>query len=316
MNDNKKIPIKGNYRTQREFLNGNSCNVKNVKQGIAYWRRYLLSRCANILEWEGLPDTINSWAIMSSLIMKGYVVFVKKNGKLYVPFQADVYGYDVYMTPNKVTYANPVIGGDGGLIDGKNCVIVWNMEADKFGGSTLWNIINRYSVLLAHTDSTFCNQLINSRSSIIGQSSNATASAALQSLFDKIEAEGSMTAVLNKTLPLDSIKFEQLAPLSNFSWYSDTRTYLLNQFLSEIGFETTDTTKKERIQSFDVVANQDLLTNNINLMYSSVSTYIKKVNELFGTNISVRKNPITRVDNIGDEEPQINDKEDEENVSE
>lgn len=278
------------YKKDKDFLK-NSYNVKSVSRGVKYWQTYLLSRCQNIILFDGLPETVPAWELLKRLIILGNATFVKKKGKIYVPFTGNVYGFDEYYVPNKFTYAQPIIGSDSNLIDGKNCAIVWLSEVDKMGGSILWDTICRYARMLADLESTFMNNLIYSRTSLVGQASNQTAAIALDTMLSKLQT-GDMSTIVNKTMPLDSLKIEQFTPINSYSWFCEMRDYLINCFYNDIGLQTLEE-KKERMVVGEITADADILQNNIDIMYESICKGIEKANRVFNLNITVRKNEIT-----------------------
>lgn len=272
-----------------------SYSVKDVMQGVRYWQSYLLSRVQNLFLYENLPETLPAWQIEKNLIIKGNGTVVKKNGKLYVPFEGSVYGYDEYYIPNKFTFGNPVIGGGFGLEDGKNCAIMWNTDIDKTipNNSIMWQTIQRYARMLADLESTFINSMIYDRAGLLAQAQNEKAAQAYDKIIKKLEA-GDVNTVSNATLKLESIQSFNYKPNNQYTQYCETRDYLINCFFNAIGLQTLEE-KKERmvVDEVENPADADILKNNIDIMYKCRLENVEKINRVFDTDIKVYKNVIT-----------------------
>lgn len=278
-----------NLKDINKYLKG-SYQVKSVPKGSFYWRKYLLSRCQNLFIYRGLPDTIPQWQIEQQLIVKGNAAVVKKNDKLYSPWGGTPYGFDVNFVPNKFTYANPIIGSDSNLQDGKDCAILWNSEIDKLGGSWLWDTIQRYARMLADLESTFSNITIYSRSALLAQVQGDRQGIAVDAAIKKMEV-GDITTITNSQMDFNSIEMFKLPPITDFKGYTDARDYLINCFLNTIGLQTLEEKKEHLIQA-EINQDNDILTNNSDIMYSMRCQNVDKINKTFGTNISVSKNKI------------------------
>lgn len=276
-------------KSAKEFLTS-SYQVKSVPKGVCYWRRFLLSRCQNLFIYEKLPDTIPQWQIEQQLIMKGNAAIVKKNNKLYAPWGGAPYGYDEYNIPNRFTYANPVIGGDSNLLDGKQCAIMWNSELDQIGGSWLWDTIQRYARMLADLESTFSNIAVYNRSALLAQAKNEAQALAVDTAISKMEV-GDVSTITNNQMDFDSIQMFNMSPISDFKGYTEARDYLINCFYNTIGLQTLEEKKEHLIQD-EIDQDNDILTNNIDIMYAMRCRNVDKMNKVFDTEVKVYKNKI------------------------
>ena len=276
------------YKSAKDFLKY-SYNTKSVAKGVKYWQRFLLSRCQNLFIYKNLPETLPAWEIEKNLIIKGNGAVVKKNGKLYIPFSGGVFGFDAYMVPNKFTFANPVIGGGSNLEDGKDCAILWNSDVDKVGyGSWMWETIQRYARMLADLESSFTNANIYSRGALLAQASNNNSAIAYDNVIKKMET-GEVSTITNNQLMFDNLKMFDFKPVSTFAQFTEARDYLLNCFYNSIGFQTLEE-KKERMITDEIESDEDVLANNIDILYKCRLENVIKINKVFGTNIEVYRN--------------------------
>lgn len=275
-----------NYKNVKDFLK-NSYNTSSVPTGVNYYTRFLLNKCQNLFIYDGLPDSIPSWELEKSLIIKGNGAVIKKKGKLYVPFTGSVYGYDEYYVPNKFTFAQPVLGS-GSYEDGKDCAIIWNTEADKidYNNSILFDTIKRYARLLADVESTFTSILIGQRTGRVGIAQSSQTAQAVDEVMKKLEL-GETKTILNNTNPiLDTFQLLNFMPGGNLIDFSTTRDYLLNCFYNEIGLQTLEQ-KKERMITGELEVDNQVLSNNILSMYDMRIKNVRHINEVFGTDITV-----------------------------
>ena len=281
------------FKQAKDYLKS-SPSITNVAAGTAYWKRYLLSRMQNLFIFFNTEEkNFNAWEFMKNKIIKGYVVAFEKNGTIWTPFESNAYGFDAYYVPNKVVYANPVLGY-GNLKAGENCVICWNTELDKSipGTSIMWQTIERYARMLAELESTFANSLIYSRAGLLAQANNGTTAKAFDEIINKIRL-GDVSTVVNPTMAFETLEVFNLNNNMNFTQFCETRDYIINCFMNAIGFQTIEE-KKERMIEAEVENAQenDVLKNNIDLMFKCTCEAIDEINKMFNTNIIVKKNKI------------------------
>lgn len=281
------------FKQAKEYLKANP-SITNVARGTAYWKKYLLSRMQNLFIFFNTEEkNFNAWEYMKNKIIKGYVVAFEKNGTIWTPFEANAYAFDAYFVPNRVVYANPVIGS-GTLKSDENCVICWNTDTDKMlpGTSIVWETIERYARMLAELESTFANSLIYTRAGLLAQANNSTTAKAFDEILNKIRI-GDVSTVMNPTMAFDSLQMFNLNTNANFTTFCEARDYLINCFMNSIGLQTIEE-KKERMIEAEVENAQenDVLRNNIDIMYKCTCESIDKINEMFKTNIIVKKNKI------------------------
>lgn len=281
------------FKQAKDYLKANP-SITNVARGTAYWKKYLLSRMQNLIIFFNTEEkNFNAWEYMKNKIIKGYVVAFEKNGTIWTPFEANAYGFDAYFVPNKVVYGNPVLGS-GSLKAGENCVICWNTDLDKMapGTSIIWETIERYARMLAELESTFANSLIYTRAGLLAQANNSTTAKAFDEILNKIRV-GDVSTVMNPTMAFDSLQMFNLNTNTSFTTYCEARDYLINCFMNSIGLQTIEE-KKERMIEAEVENAQenDVLKNNIDIMFKCTCESIDEINEMFGTNIIVKKNVI------------------------
>lgn len=279
-----------NFKELKQFMKC-TYNTSSVPKGVIYWQNILLSKCQNIFLYHNLPATLPAWEIEKSLLVKGCGAVIKKNDKLYVPFTGSVFGFDEYYVPNKFTFAQPVLGS-GQYEDYKDCAIIWNTEIDKinYNASIIFETIQRYARMLADVESTFHSILIAQRTGRMGTAQSSNVAQAVDDVMSKLEM-GITKTVVNASQMLDTFKPLTFQPTGSLSEFSQIRDYLLNCFYNELGLQTLEN-KKERMITEELNVDNDVLLNNLERMYAMRIMNVNKINEVFGTEISVNINPI------------------------
>ena len=280
-------------KLNQQFLK-KSYNVANVAKGTQYWTKYLLSRVINGLFYykplneetkQVFESTLPPHQLEFQLITKGFYGVIEKNGKFYAPVNGSVSGLNEYYEPDKLTYSNIKIGSGSGLENGKKCVLVFNTEVDKiFGGSIIFETIQRYARMLADLESTFYNSMVYARGGLVTTALNQTAANSMNDLINRLK-NGDVSSVVNATQAINSIKLFDINPIVTFNQYTETRDYLINCFLNLFGLQTLEE-KKERLITEELNSDTDVLKQNIQTMYATRLAGADECYKLFGEKLN------------------------------
>ena len=121
-----------------------------------------------------------------------------------------------------------------------------------------------------------------------------------QNTVDSIKAviasmyEGDPTIVVKSSLidKLQGIPILQNQSNNNLVELIQTQQYILSHFYEQIGITTHDQMKRERLVTAEINDNLDLALFNIDDILISLQEGLQRVNDMFGTDISARLNPI------------------------
>lgn len=276
-------------KINQQFLK-KSYNVTSVAKGTEYWTKFLLSRVLNGLFYykplneqtaEVFKSTLPPHQLELQLLVKGFTGIVQKNGKFYAPLHSQISGLNEYYEANKLTYSNIKIGSGSALENGKQCVIIFNTEVDKvFGGSVIYETVQRYARMLADLESTFENVLVYTRGGFASTAQNQTAANTMNDLINRLK-NGEVASVVNATQLIDSIKLFDVNPVVALNTFTETRDYLINCFLNLFGLQTLEE-KRERMITDELEVDQDVLNQNINTMYECRLAGADECYKLFG----------------------------------
>lgn len=249
-----------------------------------YRKNQLLEYMMQLFTWHGLPDSIPAHEPDLYLFMWGRCAFNtdrKKNELIAViPETSGCTNYFDEFT--NYTWATPIQGGRQ-YID-VNGIIVNNTQLHN----SSFPLIHTTAAKLAHLDTTIICAAVNQRDTVAVTAINQKfANDAKQ--YQRQKYNGVPSFVVDKGFT--TLEFRDLKSNSviNIREYCDTEQLILTEFWETIGVNKT-VEKRERLITAEADNNTDLLKLNIRNMYNSRVAGVQKVNEMFGTNISVECN--------------------------
>lgn len=256
---------------------------------VNYYTKYLFEKVISIYKWEGIPDW---WAVnyfLYTLFGKGFLAVFNTEEYGVIPNECALAGYNVFYQPTTALVANPALRENRRMLIGEECELI-KMQPNYSG---VMDIVSNYADLMALAMETAGINLLNSKLSYVFFSDNQANAASFKKLYDQI-ASGEPMAVIDKDLMgIDGEKHWELFTQNVGQNYitdrvlTDMRT-LENMFNTEIGIPNANTMKRERLISDEVNSNNVDTQSKVILWLETMQNDIKKVNEMFGLNISVK----------------------------
>lgn len=278
--------------------------VNSVKRGFAYWHNLLTEKCLDMYIYDGLPESIPAQYIERELIMFGYAPIFEIDGILNTA-EGSLSGVGRYYLPTTFTYAVPWLRGGYRTVD-KNCVIIWNSKQDIYARAGFRDLISRYARQLADIESSINVVIVNQRATKMDVVADSQTAAEINRARDAIEAGSHYTVNQKSIIDRYFPKEWAASPVSNqITQMIDARDRILSNFLEEIGVKSINMNKKERMITTEVTADTQLLTVNVEDMLSERKAGIDRVNKMFGTNITVKRNPVYEVITEGGDTDEI-----------
>ena len=239
--------------------------IKNNSASFDYWVRTLFHRASSNLIF-GLPDfwqgdIANFWYYC--MLRFGFVSIQDLTGKgkrgdeLGMCFSpVNLTGINFYYQRTLATLSNPTLDESFTLEIGKDCALVC-MTPDKMG---IWDVIERYALLLSNLDNAINMSIINSKIPFILGGKTKAAIQTLKKIMDKVNS--GQPAVFydsriqddaqSKDSPFQFLKLLE-NPKQNYlttDQLIDLHT-ILSDFDAEVGIPTIPYQKKERETSFE-----------------------------------------------------------------
>lgn len=252
-----------------------------------YFRRYLLQKAMSLYKWE-LPETWSKSYFLYVLYCWGYIAVVNTNKFGVIPQGCGLTGYNIFYQPTHALITNPLLRGTLQPQIGTQCEII-KLQPD-FGG--IMDIVGYYADMLALCAESVGMNLMNTHLSYVFAAKNKTAAESFKKMFDKISS-GETAVVIDKNLYGDDggktwEAFEQnLKQVYIGSDILSDMRKIEAMFDTDIGIPNANTDKRERLVTDEVNANNIETLSKCAMWLESIQESVKKVNAMFGLNISV-----------------------------
>ena len=275
-----------------------------------YYIKDTLIRTQKMFKYSDLPKTIPKEQLELLLQRNGYAVITKVNGELYA-FYGGLGGEpNEYYLPTIATVANPALKFSKSMVIDKECVVIKNDV--MFMG--LMPLIQSTSYLLAQADISFKYALINGRMKAIVTAPNDEVKASLDEMFRQIEKGSSLKVVVDDDL-MNELKVSPYGTNDNGIDIIELKQYIIGSFYQKLGIQSNFNMKREALNSAESALNDDILYPLIDEMLEERQKGVEKINEIYGTNISVELSSVWK--QLRDQEEQaVNVNEDKENKDE
>ena len=277
--------------------------VCNVQHNFNYYFDLLTNKCCNLFVWENLPETVDVRALNLALILNGKVCWTEFNGKLYA-LGGNVGGEpNAYYEPTIFIIANPILGSkqvqvrrkDGSSsIEGLDGILMGNsdvdLESDRPVGG-LYGLIYQTAGLLADNISSLNVSQINGRVSQIFTADNdtigKTAELVLKGIYSGEPYKVITQDLIDKIGVLPAAQSGQSNTLLNLI---EAHRSILQDFYNELGVGYQGNAKRERVNTAEIGLMRGCLDVSIWNMLENRKMAVEQINEMFGTNISVKLN--------------------------
>lgn len=271
--------------------------VKDKKTSAKAYYRYLLTRILRMFQYKNLPDSIPHEILDRYLFENGIALITKVNDKLRV-FYGNLGGpQDVYYRPTTFIVSNPHIKVDGEIFTAN--IPVFECETFDVGQPTgvlmrndtdwigLHPLISRYAYLLAENTLTLRTADVMLR--IIALLSAKTDKERASALEYLKSIEKGELGVIGESAFYEGVNM-QSPPSNNGSYltqFIEYQQYLKGSFYNEIGLSANYNMKREAIGKGESTLDEDALLPLCDNMLKTRQEDLERVNNMFGTNISV-----------------------------
>ena len=239
-----------------------------------------------MFKYHNLPDSLPCYELENLLQKNGFACVAKVESELYA-FDGGLGGEpDVYYRPTICTVANPALNLSKAFAINKDCVIVKN-DSNMVG---LSHTISKYNTLITENEITILIALINSRMSIIFSGADSATKTSAEQYLNMIK-QGKL-GVISDNAFLESLSINMGNNTRNnvFEDLIRLNMYLKASLNNSIGLNSNTALKKERLITAEIDVNNTSLYPLIDDMLECRRIGVEKINELFGTEITVELN--------------------------
>ncbi len=259
--------------------------IDNKEKAARDYVKRMLCRTQSMFEYEGLPETIPARELEKMLQVYGRAFVKNVDGELYA-FNGGQGGEpNPYYLPTQFIIANPALPKADSInvidVDG---VLIWGDSWQQ----GLMPICAKYATLLTEVDITTKMAITNLRAAYSITAPDDVSKRSAEEYIRRI-AEG-QTAVIAENAFLDGVKIQPMltgVPVNYLSQLVEIQQYLKASWFNELGLNANYNMKREAINSNESQLNYDSLLPLIDDMLKNRKIGIEKVNDMFGTKISV-----------------------------
>ena len=245
----------------------------------AYWRDSLFERVMKLFVWENTGD-LKPKEIEQRLILNGHCGIAEYKGEL-TAFYGSFYGVTKYMDEwTNYIVRCPIYTAEKKI--GTDVVVIDNNSLRN----PTFELVHHYATMLAHTEVSLINCLINSRDSGgVPIASTEKQKASIKEYQNQIfnGKYGVVTDVGNLGITYAGSDRKTQQDLIDIM---ETREKLIKSFYSDIGVRSAFEKRNNTVQA-EVEADTSLLLLNLADMLRCREKACEEVNKLFGTNWSV-----------------------------
>lgn len=258
--------------------------VKNKDTAVMAFIENTLAKTQAMFVYEGLPDTVPAEELERLLQTEGNAFFAEVNGDLYALQGAAGGKPDPYNRPTIYTVANPALKLNKSYKIGVDGIFIKN----DTNGNSLLPIIGKFAVL--YTDgiiSLNTASILTRITMLISASDDKTKQSADEFLKKILDGDFS---VIGENAFFKGVNM-QTAATSNTQYITqlvELVQYYKANMLNELGLNANYNMKRERLNTGEVAMNVDVLLPYVDNMLHERQKALKKVNEMFGTEITVR----------------------------
>lgn len=276
---------KNDSRTYSYYLDRFGCGLYEFDKKEECMRNYIvymLDRTQRMFEYKGLPDTIPARMLEFQLQVNGFTCIAEHEGELYAYWGGLGGEPDVYLRPTICVVANAAQKFSKPFKIDEDCVIIRN-DAFLYG---MMPLFRRYATAMVENDLSFRLASINSRiQALITAPDDATAEAGNKYLED---IEDGKLGVIASNEFLDGLKAQPIqGSMRTFTDLIEYQQYLKASWFNEIGLNANYNMKREKLSTTESQMNSDALLPLVDDMLEQRQLGVEKVNEMFGTNITV-----------------------------
>ena len=256
------------------------------KRNIGIENEITYNKTMAMFKYHNLQDSLPCYELENLLQKNGFACVAKVESELYA-FDGGLGGEpDVYYRPTICTVANPALNLSKDFVINKDCVIVKN-DSNLVG---LSHTISKYNTLITENEITILIALINSRMSVIFSGADSATKTSAEQYLNMIK-QGKL-GVISDNAFLESLSINMGNNTRNnvFEDLIRLNMYLKASLNNSIGLNSNTALKKERLITAEIDVNNTSLYPLIDDMLECRRIGVEKINELFGTEITVELN--------------------------
>lgn len=242
----------------------------------------MLNKTNKLFKYKNLPETIPPKDLETILQVGGYAIITEVKGDLYA-FTGGLGGKpNPYYLPTIATVSNPALNYTSNLKIDEECVVILN----DYYYQSMMPSYSKYAEMLADAEISLRYAIINGRIPSIVQADNENSYESAKQFFETIESGQSYGVVLTNDF-FDGITTQQYYGHDFIKPLIEAIQYIKGSWYNEIGLNAAFNMKREAINEAEATLNENILFPGIESELQCRKIGLDKVNNMYGTNISV-----------------------------
>lgn len=267
----------------KDFLGDKPKNVDaQANRSARYYRDWCLRKIFSIFEITGMPEGWDMDYVLSNIWIDGLLCITDTSMGV-LPLQTGVTGHNVFNHPTECIIANVVLGTLRRTID-KDCVLV-KLQYNYTG---IQRMLDRYAYLLAACDSGIAVNIMNTKATFIGEVGSKAMAETFKQMYDQITS-GSPAVFYNNSDQQSDFHIFNTKQSFVADDLQELKSNIINEFLTEIGINNANRSKRERLITDEVNANNEETLCNVDHWLKNLKEGFDKANAMYGLNLQIKK---------------------------
>ena len=260
--------------------------IKDKQKQLDSFIKQMFNRTQSMFKYDGLPETIPQIYLERYLQVYGHCIIAKANNDLYAFWGGFAGVPDVYYNPTQYVVSNVALNLYKTFDIGKDCVLCRsdsNIQGLAF-------IFKKYGCMLVENNLTIYSLLKTARASLLLSATDDKTKRECDIFIDKLESGEIYCIGENPFFEGIKVHSTMQGSAGLINQFIELEQYIKASCLNEIGLNANYNMKRESLNSAESALNDDFLIPLIDNMLACRKDFVDKVNNMYGTNITVELN--------------------------
>ena len=260
--------------------------IKDKQRQLDSFIKQMFNRTQSMFKYDGLPETIPQIYLERYLQVYGHCIITKTNNDLYAFWGGFAGTPDVYYNPTQYVVSNVALNLYKTFDIDKDCVLCRsdsNIQGLAF-------IFKKYGCMLVENTLTIYSLLKTARASLLLSATDDKTKKECELFIDKLESGDIYCIGENPFFEGVKVHSTMQGSAGLINQFIELEQYIKASCLNEIGLNANYNMKRESLNSAESALNDDFLIPLIDNMLACRKDFVNKVNNMYGTDITVELN--------------------------